>query len=79
MARVDSLALLARGEIPERYKRNIGTIGIDGQKRLLKARVAIVGAGGLGGTIIELLARQGEGFKRKNGGDSFTLKNLNRQ
>jgi molybdopterin/thiamine biosynthesis adenylyltransferase len=79
MAREDSLALLARGEIPERYKRNIGTIGIDGQKRLLKARVAIVGAGGLGGTIIELLARQGVGFMRIIDGDSFTLVNLNRQ
>jgi|SRR5208283_3962827 len=79
MAREDSLALLARGEIPERYQRNIGTIGIDGQKRLLKARVAIVGAGGLGGTIIELLARQGVGFMRIIDGDSFTPHNLNRQ
>ena len=79
MAREDSLALLARGEIPERYQRNIGTIGIDGQKRLLKARVAIVGAGGLGGTIIELLARQGVGFLRIIDGDSFELVNLNRQ
>jgi len=79
MTREDSLALLARGEIPERYKRNIGTIGIDGQKRLLKARVAIVGAGGLGGTIIELLARQGVGFLRIIDGDSFELVNLNRQ
>jgi molybdopterin/thiamine biosynthesis adenylyltransferase len=79
MAREDSLALLARGEIPERYQRNIGTIGIDGQKRLLKARVTIVGAGGLGGTIIELLARQGVGFMRIIDDDSFTLHNLNRQ
>ena len=79
MAREDSLALLARGEIPERYKRNIGTIGIDGQKRLLDARVAIVGAGGLGGTIIELLARQGVGFMRIIDDDSFALHNLNRQ
>jgi molybdopterin-synthase adenylyltransferase len=79
MAREDSLALLARGEIPERYRRNIGTIGTDGQKRLLEARVAIVGAGGLGGTIIELLARQGVGFMRIIDDDSFTLHNLNRQ
>ncbi|HAM49903.1 MAG TPA: hypothetical protein DCP92_04115 [Nitrospiraceae bacterium] len=79
MAREDSLALLARGEIPERYRLNIGTIGTDGQKRLLEARVAIVGAGGLGGTIIELLARQGVGFMRIIDDDSFTLHNLNRQ
>jgi len=79
MSREDSLALLAREEIPERYLRNIGTIGIDGQKRLLMARVAVVGAGGLGGTIIELLARQGVGFMRIIDGDNFTLHNLNRQ
>lgn len=79
MAREDSLALLDRGEIPERYQRNIGTIGVEGQKRLLEARVAIVGAGGLGGNIIELLARQGVGFLRIIDGDSFALHNLNRQ
>jgi molybdopterin-synthase adenylyltransferase len=79
MAREDSLALLARGEIPERYQRNIGTIGLEGQKRLLEARVAILGAGGLGGNIIELLARQGVGFMRIIDGDIFTLHNLNRQ
>jgi molybdopterin/thiamine biosynthesis adenylyltransferase len=79
MSRGDSLILLARGEIPERYRRNIGTIGINGQKRLLEARVAVVGAGGLGGTIIELLARQGVGFLRIIDGDSFELHNLNRQ
>ncbi len=79
MAREDSLALLARGEIPERYRRNIGTIGIDGQKRLLEARVVIVGAGGLGGNVIELLARQGVGFLRIVDGDTFARHNLNRQ
>ena len=79
MARGNSLILLDNGEIPERYRRNIGTIGIDGQKRLLEARVAVVGAGGLGGTIIELLARQGVGFLRIIDGDSFEPVNLNRQ
>jgi len=71
MGRKDSLALLAKGEIPERYLRNVGTIGIEGQKRLLDARVVIVGVGGLGGNIIELLARQGVGFLRIVDGDSF--------
>ena len=79
MPRRNSLTLLARGEIPERYRRNIGTVGIDGQKRLLDARVVVVGAGGLGGTVIELLARQGVGFMRIIDGDSFELHNLNRQ
>lgn len=79
MTREFSLALLDKGEIPERYQRNIGTIGIDGQKRLLKARAAVIGAGGLGGTVIELLARQGVGFIRVIDGDIFTVNNLNRQ
>ncbi len=79
MAREDSLALLVKGEIPQRYQRNIGTIGIDGQIRLLEARVAIIGAGGLGGNIIELLTRQGVGFLRIIDGDSFAPHNLNRQ
>lgn len=79
MGREDSLASLARGEIPERYQRNVGTIGIDGQRRLLEARVAVVGAGGLGGHVIELLARQGVGFLRIIDGDHFVTHNLNRQ
>lgn len=79
MSREDALALLARGEVPERYRRNMGTIGLDGQARLLGARVAIVGAGGLGGTVIELLARQGVGFMRIIDGDVFAPHNLNRQ
>jgi len=74
-----SLELLAAGRMPERYQRNKGTIGIDGQIRLLKAKVAIVGAGGLGGTVIELLARVGVGCLRVIDGDAFAVHNLNRQ
>jgi molybdopterin/thiamine biosynthesis adenylyltransferase len=79
MAREDSLLLLAGGEIPERYQRNLGTLGIGGQGILLKSRVAVVGAGGLGGMTIELPARQGVGFIRIIDGDSSALHNLNRQ
>jgi molybdopterin/thiamine biosynthesis adenylyltransferase len=79
MSREFSLALLRKGESPERYQRNIGTIGIDGQTRLLKARVAVFGAGGLGGIVIELLARQGVGFLRIIDGDRFARHNMNRQ
>jgi len=73
------LALLAEGKMPERYQRNLGTVGIAGQIRLLKSRVAIVGAGGLGGTVIELLARLGVGHLRIIDGDTFAVHNLNRQ
>ncbi|MCD6450898.1 MAG: HesA/MoeB/ThiF family protein [Acidobacteria bacterium] len=65
--------------IPKRYLRNIGTIGIDGQKKLLSSLVAVVGAGGLGGFIIELLARAGVGRITVIDGDLFEENNLNRQ
>ena len=75
----NTISLLEKGEVPERYLRNIGTIGIEGQLRLLKAKVVIVGAGGLGGNIIELLTRQGIGYLRVIDGDNFAAHNLNRQ
>lgn len=74
-----SVNLLENGEVPARYLRNIGTIGIAGQLRLLKAKVAIIGAGGLGGHNIELLSRQGVGYLRIIDGDCFADHNLNRQ
>lgn len=79
MGRHKAILALQNGQVPERYQRNIGTIGIDGQLRLLKAKVAVIGAGGLGGTVIELLARQGVGQIRIVDGDTFAEHNLNRQ
>ena len=74
-----SVNLLEKGQIPARYLRNIGTIGIEGQLTLLKSKVAIIGAGGLGGHNIELLSRQGIGYLRIIDGDQFADHNLNRQ
>ena len=54
-----SLSQLSAGRMPPRYLRNAGTIGVAGQLKLLQAKVAVVGAGGLGGHVIELLARLG--------------------
>ena len=79
MASEDSLSQLNSGIMPERYRRNLGTIGIAGQMRLLNAKVAVVGAGGLGGHVIELLARQGVGHLTVFDGDCFAGHNLNRQ
>ena len=73
------LAALARRILPERYRRNLGTVGWDGQGRLLRATVAIVGAGGLGGWVIEGLARMGVGRLIIIDGDHFQENNLNRQ
>lgn len=79
MSKQDTLNMLNAGQMPERYQRNRGTIGLEGQLRLLNSKVAVVGAGGLGGNIIELLTRQGVGYLRIIDGDCFALHNLNRQ
>ncbi len=65
--------------VPERYQRNLGTIGIEGQIKLLDSRVAVVGAGGLGGMALELLARFGVGRITLVDSDFFQDSNLNRQ
>jgi molybdopterin/thiamine biosynthesis adenylyltransferase len=70
---------LKQGIIPCRYLRNIGTVGLDGQTKLLQSTVAVVGAGGLGSTVIELLARQGIGHLIIIDNDRFAEDNLNRQ
>lgn len=70
---------LSAGICPMRYERNIGTFGFDGQKRLLESSAAVVGLGGLGGLITELLARAGVGRLVLADGDVFSESNLNRQ
>lgn len=73
------ITALKQGIVPRRYLRNMGTIGLDGQIKLLQSTVAVVGAGGLGSTVIELLARQGIGHLIIVDDDRFTEQNLNRQ
>jgi molybdopterin/thiamine biosynthesis adenylyltransferase len=73
------LTALEIGVTPKRYIKNIGTIGIEGQRKLLSEKVAVVGAGGLGGFILELLARAGVGRITVIDGDLFEESNLNRQ
>src|SRR4030065_1371109 len=70
---------LEQNVVPIRYIRNIGTVGIEGQLKLLRSTVAVCGVGGLGGTIIELLARQGIGHLVIIDNDKFAENNLNRQ
>lgn len=73
------LAALQQGIIPDRYQRNIGTLDHKGQAKLLESSVGVVGAGGLGGFVLELLTRMGIGKLVVIDGDSFTDSNLNRQ
>ena len=62
-----------------RYEKSIGTIGAEGQAKLSGACAAVIGCGGLGGWIIELLARSGIGKLVVVDGDVFSESNLNRQ
>jgi len=71
--------VLELGMTPLRYVRNLGTIGIEGQLRLLRSTVAVVGLGGLGGFVVEGLARMGVGRLLLIDGDIFCDHNLNRQ
>ncbi len=73
------IAALEAGVWPQRYLRNAGSLGVAGQLKLLKSRGLLVGAGGLGGTIAQLLARMGMGMLVIADGDTFSEDNLNRQ
>jgi len=53
--------------------------GVEGQWSLLKSRVLIVGVGGLGSWVSELLARAGVGFIRIVDDDSVEITNIHRQ
>jgi molybdopterin/thiamine biosynthesis adenylyltransferase len=72
-------AALAEGILPERYSRNQKYMSCPDQLRLLRAHVAIIGLGGLGGTVTEILARLGVGTLTLVDGDVFDESNLNRQ
>ena len=73
------LAALEAGVVPWRYLRNLGTAGLEGQAKLLRATVAVVGLGGLGGYVTEALARAGVGRLILIDGDVFEEHNFNRQ
>jgi molybdopterin/thiamine biosynthesis adenylyltransferase len=73
------LAALEGSVVPWRYVRNVGTVGLEGQAKLLRSTVAVVGLGGLGGYVTEALARMGVGRLMLVDGDVFEEHNLNRQ
>lgn len=73
------LAALEARVLPRRYLRSLGTVGWEGQIKLLRSTVAVVGLGGLGGSVVEGLARMGVGRLIVVDGDVFLDHNLNRQ
>jgi len=67
------------GIYPYRYLRNREIISPEEQLKLAESRVAVIGAGGLGGQVIILLARIGVGQLVVADNDLFEEINLNRQ
>jgi adenylyltransferase/sulfurtransferase len=65
----------------ERYARHIvlADVGGPGQQKLKRARVAVIGVGGLGSPAIQYLAAAGIGTLRIVDGDTVSLSNLQRQ
>jgi molybdopterin/thiamine biosynthesis adenylyltransferase len=77
--RTVELFAIDRGILPVRYEKNLGTIGVEGQRRLLESTAAIIGLGGLGGHVVESCARLGIGLMMMVDPDRFEESNLNRQ
>lgn len=73
------LAALAREIVPERYARNQQILSCADQIRMLNSHAVVVGQGGLGGTVTEILSRIGIGKLTLVDGDHFEDSNLNRQ
>jgi molybdopterin-synthase adenylyltransferase len=73
------ITILEAGLHPARYQRNRQMITTAQQLTLFRSTVAVVGAGGLGGYILEQLARLGVGQIISIDDDIFEENNLNRQ
>ncbi len=65
----------------KRYKRNIllPGVGLEGQEKLLKSRVLVVGTGGLGSPAAYYLAAAGVGHITLADSDNVDISNLQRQ
>ena len=77
--RAVEVAALKRQILPDRYLRNMKSLSMDEQVRLLESKVCIIGLGGLGGLVTDALARMGIGWFALVDGDRFEAHNLNRQ
>ncbi|MDD5747870.1 MAG: ThiF family adenylyltransferase [Actinomycetota bacterium] len=74
-----SILSLENHIIPLKYIKNMGTIGAEGQVKLLRSCISVIGAGGIGGYASVLLARTGVGRIIIVDKDTFDETNLNRQ
>lgn len=68
---------------PQSYRqmvdRNIGLLSVAEQQHLRESKVCVLGLGGLGGTVLEVLVRCGIGAFSVVDKDTFEASNLNRQ
>jgi molybdopterin/thiamine biosynthesis adenylyltransferase len=78
VGQVEEVAL-ERGILPARYQRNRTIISANDQLILFHSSVAVIGCGGLGGYVVEELARLGVGRIVVIDPDVFEEHNLNRQ
>jgi len=62
-----------------RYQRNMNTFSFEENEKFKNFHVCVIGCGGLGGYVIEMLGRLGIGFITAVDGDVFDETNLNRQ
>lgn len=65
--------------MPEQFSRTERILGKDAMDRLYHAHVAVFGIGGVGGYVVEALARSGVGAFDLTDHDKVSLSNLNRQ
>ncbi len=77
--RAAMVELLGQNVWPERFRRNFGLLAAQDLARLLQGSALVLGCGGLGGHVAELLARSGVGSIRLVDNDVFDESNLNRQ
>ena len=65
----------------ERYSRQIvlKDVGPSGQKKIIKSKVLVVGAGGLGCPVIDYLSRAGIGNIGVVDHDKINISNIHRQ
>ncbi len=63
----------------EEFSRTAALLGDEAMEKLRNARVAVFGIGGVGGYIVEALARSGVGALDLIDSDTVALSNLNRQ
>ena len=59
------ISAIEAGIVPERYARNMKTFSPKDQVTLIKSQVSVVGLGGLGGAVIEILAQIGRASCRE--------------